>query len=73
MIALGAARTNVAIYRAGSGLVVVRPLTEAAREWIEENVQSEEWQWLGPSLVVEWRTVENLIAGMIEAGLEVTS
>ena len=31
------------------------PLTAAAKEWIDENVESEAWQWFGNSLVVDHR------------------
>jgi len=34
---------------------VFTPLTAEAKQWIEANVQSEPWQWLGASLVVETR------------------
>jgi hypothetical protein len=46
------------------------PLTSAAREWIEENVASEGWQWLGGSLCVEHRYASDLGRGMREANLE---
>jgi hypothetical protein len=29
------------------------PLTTRAKKWIEENVESESWQWLGATLVVD--------------------
>jgi len=28
-------------------VVGLSPMTQAAREWIEENVAAESWQWLG--------------------------
>lgn len=49
-------------------IVLVRPLTEAAETWIEENV-SNEAQWFGGGLVVEHRFLENLLGGMVNAGL----
>lgn len=36
-------------------VVLVRPLTDAAREWIDENVQQEGWQWFGGALGVDAR------------------
>lgn len=48
------------------------PLSDAAREWIDQNVQSEDWQWMGRSLVVDHRYAGNLIEGMQGAGLVVT-
>ena len=31
------------------------PLTLCATEWIDETVQTEQWQWFGHALVVEHR------------------
>jgi hypothetical protein len=44
-------------------------LTPAAKQWVEENVQSEPYQWLGASLVVETRYAWGLAQGMKDAGL----
>jgi hypothetical protein len=46
-------------------------MTAAGRDWIDENVASEDWQWMGLSLAVDVRYVENLVEGMQEAGLTV--
>ena len=43
--------------------------TEGAREWVEGNVQTEPWQWLGQTLVVDHRCIEDLELGMVDAGL----
>ena len=48
---------------------VFTPMTARAKKWIEEQVQSESWQWLGASLVVETRYAWGLAAGMKDAGL----
>jgi hypothetical protein len=44
------------------------PLTPAARAWFDENVQSEPWQWMGASLVVEHRFAWGLGQGLKDAG-----
>ena len=49
---------------------VFTPLTSRAKRWVAENVQSEAWQWLGASLVVETRFAWGLAQGMLDAGLE---
>lgn len=49
-------------------LILVREHTDAARDWIRDNVQDGAL-YLGGSLVVEPRYVEALVAGMIAAGL----
>jgi hypothetical protein len=54
------------------GTVVLFELrSPAAREWVDENVQTEPWQWLGRSLGVDHRFAGQLTDGMIDAGLEV--
>ena len=56
---------HVAIENHGS-IVLVRPLTEEAKAWLEENVETESWQWWSGALAVEPRCVETLVAGMME-------
>jgi hypothetical protein len=48
---------------------VFTPITAQGKEWFDENVQSESWQWLGASLVVEHRFAWGLAAGLKDAGL----
>jgi len=52
-------------------IFMIRPQTKAAEAWIEANVQTEGWQWMGKGLGVDHRYAENLVAGMIENGLVV--
>jgi len=47
-------------------LTTITPLSNACREWIEENVEIELWQWFGNSIGVEPRYVEHLAETMIE-------
>lgn len=58
---------DVSVYDAGS-IVIVTPLTEAATEWVDENV-SEERMSYGAGFVVEHRYAGDLLQGMAEAGL----
>lgn len=50
----------------------MRPLSEEAKQWMDDNVHSEGWQWLGKTLWVDHRYVDNLIDGMIAGGLSLT-
>jgi len=50
-------------------IVGLAPMTQAARDWIEENVATESWQWLGGVLNVESRYAADLVVGMQEAEL----
>lgn len=54
-------------------VVMIAPRTAAAREWVEENVQLEGWQWMGGAFACEPRCVDGLVAGMEDAGLTVSS
>ena len=54
------------IYNEGS-ILLFRPLTDAAREWLEEHVQ-EDAQWFGGALVVEHRFAGDLAVGLVQAG-----
>jgi len=51
-------------------LVLLRPLTEAASDWLDENI-SEDAQHFGGAVVVEPRYVEAIVEGMQNDGLEV--
>jgi len=51
-------------------LVLFTPLTEAGRNWIENNVSDDNQQWYAGSLVCELRYAFNLAQGMLDDGLE---
>jgi hypothetical protein len=53
-------------------LTGVLALNAEARQWIDDNVHSEGWQWMGKVLWVDHRMVDNLLDGMIAAGLSLT-
>lgn len=56
----------------GSGIVLFRLYSAAAREWVAENLHTESWQWLSPStFAVDWRYAEPIMAMMDDAGLVV--
>lgn len=51
-------------------LVGITPLSDEARAWVKEHVQSEPWQWLGPTLWADHRMAQSLLNGMEADGLE---
>lgn len=62
------------VYVANHGSVVmVEPRSEDAKEWVEENVPLEDWQWMGRSFAVEPRMLDDLVMGMREEGFRVVS
>jgi hypothetical protein len=60
--------TDIKIENHGS-LFLFRLLTKAAREWVDENVATEGWEFMGNGLAVEHRMAAPLVEGMLEAGL----
>lgn len=63
--------TDVRIIPQGT-LIGFMPVSEAAKQWFEHNVQSDDWQWLGSVLWVEHRPAEELaIELMVSAGFDV--
>jgi len=63
--------SDVTIEDHGS-VVMVRPVSDAAKSWVKEHVQLESWQWLGGAFACDHRMVMDLVDGMVEAGLEVS-
>jgi hypothetical protein len=59
------------LVRDEGSVVIVSPQTEAAKAWVEENVETSGWQWIGGVFAVEPRMLDNLLFGMEEAGLEI--
>jgi hypothetical protein len=59
---------DVVIENFGS-IIGITPMSPAAREWIDENCQTEPWQWLGGMLGVDTRLAGDVLQGMSEAGL----
>jgi len=50
---------------------VFTPMTARAKQWFETNIESEPWQWMGASLVVDRRFAWGLGQGLKDAGLVV--
>lgn len=49
-------------------LVLFTPANERAREWTDENMSVESWQWQGSAFAVERRYAGNLIEGIEDSG-----
>jgi hypothetical protein len=63
---------DVLVHNEGT-VFLFNPLTARAKEWIDNNVQSEPWQWFGTTLVVEHRFAWALAQGMKDEGLVLQS
>lgn len=64
-------RPDVEFLNHGSVCMVV-PLTDAAKDWVEENLALESWQWLGGGFACEPRYAGDLAEGMSSDGLIVS-
>ena len=53
-------------------IILIRPLNEAARQWLDENVVTEPWQWVNDALCVEARFARDLIIEIEQTGFEIT-
>jgi hypothetical protein len=52
-------------------VALVTPLSPSAREWVDENVSLESWQWVGGSFACDPRYVDDLVAGITGDGLTI--
>jgi hypothetical protein len=59
------------LYNHGS-IVVLTPMTEAARSWMQDNIDVENAQMWGKGVVVEPRYVGSILDGLTVDGLTVS-
>jgi hypothetical protein len=50
---------------------VLRPMNRRASRWLDNNAESEPWQWVGRALVVEWRFGRDLLTAISNDGLTI--
>lgn len=62
---------DVRVTGRGQSLVQLHMLSQAARAWVEEKVDAEPYMFLGDAVCVEHRYVDDIISGMLDAGLVV--
>jgi hypothetical protein len=53
-------------------IITIRPVSEGARRWLDDNVAAEPWQWFGGALGVDPRCARDLIDGIAAAGFEIS-
>ena len=51
-------------------MYLVEPQTKEAKNWINDNVQIEPWQLMGNAFAVDHHYIEDLVQGMVNAGLK---
>ena len=60
------------IYQHEGTIGLLYPVTDAARAWVDEHI-SDDAQWFGKGLVIEWRYVDPIIEGITRDGLGVAA
>lgn len=55
----------------GGSMIGLTAMTDAARDWISENVATEAWQYFGNVLWIDVRCACDLIPAAVAAGLSV--
>lgn len=50
-------------------MYLIQPKSETAKQWIDENVQTEPWQWLGDSLAIDHHYIDTIATAIQEVGL----
>jgi hypothetical protein len=53
-------------------IITIRPVSEAACEWLDENVAAEPWQWLDGALCADPRCARDLVAEIAATGFEIS-
>ena len=56
------------LYDCGS-IIQLTPQTRSAKEWLQANVESEGWQWLGNGLCMDRRMAIGLVEAIVEEGM----
>ena len=64
------AEADVIVSNEGS-VFLLNPVTDAGKEWIKENCQTEGWQWLGQCLAIGPLYALDIVEGMQGDGLVV--
>ena len=53
-------------------IVTIRPVSEHACEWLDDNVVAEPWQWFGGALCIEHRCAPDILAAIAHAGFDMS-
>lgn len=52
-------------------VVMIEPVSDEAKAWVDEKVAIESWQWMGKAFAAEPRMAADLADAIAEEGLEV--
>ena len=59
------------IIRDEGSIFMVRPVSDAGKQWIDDNVPTEPWQWVEEAFSVGHRYITDIIDGMLADGIVV--
>ena len=51
-------------------IYILVPVSEKAKNWVEENVSYESYQMIGSGISIEHRFIDPIVSAMEEAGLK---
>ena len=64
--------SDISVRGVGSSIITIEPLTDLAREWIDEHIGPDNgYQPYYPKIVVEPRYLDDILEGMVNDGLEI--
>lgn len=52
-------------------VLLIRPMTEAARRWLDDKLVTEPWQWCDGGLAIDHRCAGVIVAELIAAGFRI--
>jgi hypothetical protein len=64
-------RPDVLVEDQGTIIILVQ-LTETGEQWVNENLQTEPWQWVGGAVCVDHRMAAQILEGMEDDGLKLS-
>ena len=62
--------TDLQVENHGS-IFLLRPVSDAGTDWINDHIDTENAQWFGISVVIEHRYIQDIVDGAIHDGLHV--
>ena len=64
--------SDISVRGIGSSIITIEPLTDLAKEWIDEHIGADNgYQPYYPKIVVEPRYLHDILEGMVNDGLEI--
>lgn len=62
--------SDIELINQGS-MIGFRPITDKGKAFIDNNLETEAWQWLGPVLYIDQRMAPKIISAAEDEGLTI--